>query len=217
MENIANSKSNKPIYIFVENSLEKKIEESLNTKWSKIIGIGQVAFACSILAFEIGMAQSFRYPGSINIILGVISFLTLLICGGLSIGSSKTANVCLVIGTLVLSVISALYAFILFFQFSFLVYYYDSFLMRIYFGSKIGYSLFQVILSIASFVLTCKATCFPEKNDFNRVLYKPDQMEGISYNNNYHPANEDYSLYNSEYQATMEKDQPIDSTYRKFY
>eukprot|EP00092_Neocalanus_flemingeri_P058909 GFUD01070305.1.p1 GENE.GFUD01070305.1~~GFUD01070305.1.p1 ORF type:complete len:175 (-),score=15.70 GFUD01070305.1:243-767(-) len=105
-----------PVYIVVEKSSKKSIKESYQAKAATIIGIFHII--CGLVAFGTGVGLIIndigdRY-GTFGIIsTGIWSGVFFFISGGLSIGSARNGNSCLVISTMVMSIFSAVSAGVL--------------------------------------------------------------------------------------------------------
>jgi len=181
-----------PIYIVVEKSKStKSIQESYKSKAARIIGILHII--CGVVALGMGIALTERssrsyYSGIGMIGSGIWSSVFFFISGGLSIGSARNGNKCLVISTMVMSIFSAITAGIL------------VIISGVGWGTFYCYNnndctrkdvmnavlvmvgITELILAITSSVISCKATCCcsccrsmldTSSSSTNRVLYRP--------------------------------------------
>eukprot|EP00092_Neocalanus_flemingeri_P058913 GFUD01070311.1.p1 GENE.GFUD01070311.1~~GFUD01070311.1.p1 ORF type:complete len:248 (-),score=59.47 GFUD01070311.1:13-756(-) len=181
-----------PVYILVEKASKKKsIKESYQAQAATIIGILHII--CGAVAFGTGVGLIITHIGHRNGTLGFVgtgiwSSVFFFISGGLSIGSARKGNSCLVISTMVMSIFSAISAGILVI-FSGLGlgidgcnYYYhsrnqcDDTILHTLNGLQLIAGITEMILAITSSSLSCKATCCRGKLDTSspsRVMYRP--------------------------------------------
>eukprot|EP00092_Neocalanus_flemingeri_P050321 GFUD01058133.1.p1 GENE.GFUD01058133.1~~GFUD01058133.1.p1 ORF type:complete len:237 (+),score=51.37 GFUD01058133.1:263-973(+) len=179
-----------PVYILVEKSSKKKsIKESYQAQAATIIGILHII--CGAVAFGTGVGLIITHihhrHGTLGFVgTGIWSSVFFFISGGLSIGSARKGNSCLVISTLVMSIFSAISAGILVI-FSGLglgiegCNYYsrnqcDNTILHTLNGLQLIVGITEMILAITSSSLSCKATCCRDKLDTStpsRVMYRP--------------------------------------------
>ena len=183
-----NNKGNivQPIYIVVEKSSSKKsIKKSYKSKAATIIGI--IHIICGLCAFgaNIGLLLVLNRFNFGVFGTGIWSSVFFFISGGLSIGSGKNSHSCLVIGTMVMSIFSAISAGILVI-FSGLglgideCYHYhcnESETITLHVVQLMA-GLTEIVMAITSAILSCKATCCRDKLEDNsspyKVMYRAD-------------------------------------------
>lgn len=176
-----------PIYIVVQKSSNKEsLKKSYKSGAATIIGI--IHIVCGLVAFGANITLLILLN---NFNLGVFgtgiwSSVFFFISGGLSIGSGKTPNTCLVVSTMVMSIFSAISAGILVI-FSGLglgidecsSYYRNCnetalqamHLLQLLAGISV------MLMAITSSILSCKATCCRDKlvtPSPYRVMYRPE-------------------------------------------
>jgi len=176
-----------PIYIVVQKSSNKEsLEKSYKSGAATIIGIvhiicGLVAFGANIALILSNHAFHMGVFGT-----GIWSSVFFFISGGLSIGSGKNTNTCLVVSTMVMSIFSAISAGILVI-FSGLGLGLDECRSYRSHCNEIGLhawhilqllaGITEMLMAITSAILSCKATCCRDKVDSSspyRVMYRPD-------------------------------------------
>ena len=175
-----------PIVIVVEKSSTKvSLEKSYKSRAATIIGA--IHILCGIAAcfsnialllfssmFEVGLLGT-----------GIWSSVFFIISGSLSICSGKNTNSCLIISTMVMSIISAISAGILvIFSAMGLVYdycyYYDCDVNpKLFHAIQLLAGIIELVLAITSASISCKATCCRDKMNMDtttpyKVVYKPD-------------------------------------------
>merc|ERR1711913_88850 len=182
----------KPIVIVVEKTSNKQsIKKSYKSKAAIVIGI--IHIICGVLAFFANVGLFFTQPsfGFGGIGTGIWSSVFFFISGGLSIGSGRNTNSCLVIGTMVMSILSAISAGILII-FSGLglgipeCYYRSASCSELGFdilhGLELVAGIVEMVIAITSAVLSCKATCCRDKLDTSnpfKVMYRADDDGSI--------------------------------------
>jgi len=180
-----------PIYIIVEkHSNKKSVKESYQKKAAGIIGI--IHILCGLVAFGTGVGLIFSNSLKF-VVCGILSSVFFFISGGLSIGSCRSGNSCLVAGTLVMSIFSAICAGILILSGIDLgvgecSYFYSSYycndVTTVLYWLQVLTGITEMILAITSSSLSCKAICCREKQDTsvpsNRVIYKPSGDANIT-------------------------------------
>merc|ERR1712179_15879 len=183
----------KPIVIVVEKTSNKKsIKKSYKSKAATVIGI--IHIICGFLAFFANVGLFFIQPSycfhfgkfATEIWSSVFFFIT----GGLSIGSGRNSSSCLVIGTMVMSILSAISAGILIIfsglGFGITECYYRSACSELEFnllhGLELVAGIVEMVIAITSSVLSCKATCCRDKLDTSnpfKVMYRADDDGSI--------------------------------------
>lgn len=176
-----------PIYIVVQKSSNKEsLKKSYKSGAATIIGI--IHIVCGLVAFGANISllltnYSFHFGVFAT---GIWSSVFFFISGGLSIGSGKNPNTCLVVGTMVMSIFSAISAGILVI-FSGLGLGIDE--CRGYYAhcNELGLHAMHILqllagitvmlMAVTSAILSCKATCCRDKEvgpSPYRVMYRPD-------------------------------------------
>jgi len=184
-----------PIIIVVEKSSTKvSLEKSYKPRAATVIGaihilcglvacVSNIALLLAVYRFHVGVFGT-----------GIWSSVFFIISGSLSICSGKNTNSCLIISTMVMSIISAISAGILVI-FSALGldhdgygcrYYNNDYYYRnckvnpdIFHGIQLLVGIIEMVLAITSAIISCKATCCRDKiaRDTTtpyKVVYKPD-------------------------------------------
>ena len=178
-----------PIVIVVEKSSTKvSLEKSYKSRVATIIGAIHIFCGLAACASNIAMlvvVYKFHF-GAIG--TGIWSSVFFIISGSLSICSGKNTNSCLIISTMVMSIISAISAGILVI-FSAIglahdsygcPHYYDCHVdPEIFHGIQLLVGIIEMVLAISSASISCKATCCRDKiaRDTTtpyKVVYKPD-------------------------------------------
>jgi len=186
-------KQAKPIVIVVEKNPDKKsIKKSYKSKAATVIGILHIV--CGVLAFSANVGLFFTEP-SVRFHIGIFatgiwSSIFFLISGGLSICSGRNSTGCLVIGTMVMSILSAISAGIL------IIFSgiglgvpecdYRSPCNELGFdklhGLELVAGIVEMVIAITSSALSCKATCCRDKLDTSipfKVMYRADDDGSI--------------------------------------
>ena len=232
-----------PIYILVEKSSNKKpIKESYQPKAAGIIGVLHVI--CGLIAFStaIGLiVNNTRYYGFGMVGTGIWSSVFFFISGGLSIGSARNSNSCLIISTMIMSIFSAICAGILVI-FSGLglgidecySYYYnqnhcDDTVLVAMNGLQLVAGITEIVLAITSSSLSCKATCCRGKLDTtapsSRVMYRPagdmdpEQIVSLAMQMGQQPAGEQTGADSGSlprYEDVVEVEDENNFGYKKF-
>merc|ERR1711942_351896 len=184
-----------PIIIVVEKSSTKvSLEKSYKSRAATIIGA--IHILCGLVAFTSNIALMvvvhIFHVGIFG--TGIWSSVFFIISGSLSICSGKNTNSCLIISTMVMSIISAISAGILVI-FSALGldhdgygcrYYNNDYYYRnckvnpdIFHGIQLLAGIIEMVLAISSASISCKATCCRDKITRDtttpyKVVYKPD-------------------------------------------
>ena len=182
-----------PTTIVVEKSSTKvSLEKSYNSRAATIIGAIHILCGITVFFSTIALLLSRLYVGLFGI--GIWSSVFFIISGSLSICSGKNTNSCLIISTMVMSIISAISAGILVI-FSAIGLAHDSYGCRyndyyyydydcqvdpeIFHGIQLLAGIIEMVLAISSASISCKATCC--RDNINRdtttpykVVYKPD-------------------------------------------
>merc|ERR1712212_475667 len=177
-----------PIVIVVEKSSTKvSLEKSYKSRAATIIGT--IHILCGIAAFFSNIALLlFSSRFHIGVFgTGIWSSVFFIISGSLSICSGKNTNSCLIISTMVMSIISAISAGILIIfsaiglaHDGYSCHYYDCDVHpEIFHGIQLLAGIIELVLAITSASLSCKATCCRDKIDMDtttpyKVVYKPD-------------------------------------------
>ena len=172
-----------PTTIVVEKSSTKvSLEKSYKSRAATIIG------AIQILC---GIAACFSYNAHVLIVigfpLGVIGpgtwmFVFFTISGSFTICSGKNTNSCLIISTMVMSILSAISAGILILVTAIWL---DNGMagwnvhVEVFLGIQLLAGIIELVLAITSAILSCKATCCRDKMSRDtttpyKVVYKPD-------------------------------------------
>merc|ERR1711981_61356 len=178
----------KPIVIVVEKTSNKKsIKKSYKSKAAIVIGI--IHIICGVVAFfaNVGLFFTQASFGFGGIATGIWSSVFFFISGGLSIGSGRNTNSCLVIGTMVMSIFSAISAGILII-FSGLglgldcYYRSDCTQVEILHGLELVAGIVEMVIAITSSALSCKGTCCRDKLNTSttfKVMYRADDDGSI--------------------------------------
>merc|ERR1712179_155705 len=180
----------KPIVIVVEKTSNKKsIKKSYKSKAATVIGIihiicGFLAFFANVGLFFIQPSYRFHFGG---LATGIWNSVFFFIAGGLSIGSGRNSSSCLVIGSMVMSILSAISAGILIIFSGLglgLDCYYRSACtqLEILHGLELVAGIVEMVIAITSSVLSCKATCCRDKLDTSnpfKVMYRADDGGSI--------------------------------------
>merc|ERR1712055_725014 len=177
-----------PIVIVVEKSSAKvSIEKSYKSRAATIIGA--IHILCGIAACFSNIAlllfSSRLHVGVFG--TGIWSSVFFIISGSLSICSGKNTNSCLIISTMVMSIISAISAGILIIfsaiglaHDGYSCHYYDCDVNpEVFHGIQLLAGIIELVLAITSASLSCKATCCRDKINRDtttpyKVVYKPD-------------------------------------------
>merc|ERR1712055_266287 len=178
-----------PIVIVVEKSSTKvSLEKSYKSRAVTIIGA--IHILCGIAACFSNIALllfiSRLHVGVFG--TGIWSSVFFIISGSLSICSGKNTNSCLIISTMVMSIISAISAGILIIfsaiglahDGGYLCEYYDCDVHpEVFHGIQLLAGIIELVLAITSASLSCKATCCRDKMNMDtttpyKVVYKPD-------------------------------------------
>ena len=178
-----------PIVIVVEKSSTKvSLEKSYKSRVATIIGA--IHILCGIVACFSNIAL-FIFPTSLRLHVGMFgtgiwSSVFFIISGSLSICSGKNTNSCLIISTMVMSIISAISAGILII-FSAIglahdgcyYYYHCDVHPEVFHGIQLLAGIIELVLAITSASLSCKATCCRDKMNMDtttpyKVVYKPE-------------------------------------------
>ena len=177
-----------PIYILVKKCSNKEsLKKSYKSGAATIIGI--IHIVCGLVAFGANISLLILLNARFNLGVfgtGIWSSVFFFISGGLSIGSGKNPNTCLVVSTMVMSIFSAISAGILVI-FSGLglgidecIGYYRDCNEMVLYGMHILQLLAgitEMLMAITSSILSCKATCCRDKlltPSPYRVMYRPD-------------------------------------------
>merc|ERR1712055_680712 len=177
-----------PIVIVVEKSSAKvSLEKSYKSRAATIIGA--IHILCGIAACTSNIALLiFTTRFLVGVFgTGIWSSVFFIISGSLSICSGKNTNSCLIISTMVMSIISAISAGILII-FSALGlahdgyschYYHCDVHPEIFHGIQLLAGIIELVLAITSASLSCKATCCRDRMNMDtttpyKVVYKPD-------------------------------------------
>jgi len=174
-----------PIVIVVEKSSTKvSLEKSYNPRAATIIGA--IHILCGIAACLSSIAV-LLFSSRFQFGTGKVTSVFFIISGSLSICSGKNTNSCLIISTMVMSIISAISAgFLVIFSANGLAYdaytchYYDCDAhSQIFHSIGLLAGIIELVLAITSASLSCKATCCRDKMNMDtttpyKVVYKPD-------------------------------------------
>jgi len=175
-----------PVYIIVEKSSNKKsANEAYHSKAAGIIGI--IHIVCGLVAFGTAVGLIFNRSFGLELIgCGIWCSVFFFISGGLSIASCRVKHSGFVISTLVMSIFSAIFSGILIIFSAIGLVIFDCYassyicndlLNRTLYGLQLIAGVTELVISITSSCLSCKATCCRGKLDTNlpsnRVIYKP--------------------------------------------
>merc|ERR1712212_746451 len=171
-----------PIVIVVEKSSTKvSLEKSYKSRAATIIGT--IHILCGIAAFFSNIAlllfSSRFHVGVFG--TGIWSSVFFIISGSLSICSGKNTNSCLIISTMVMSIISAISAGILII-FSAIglahdgcyYYYHCDVHPEVFHGIQLLAGIIELVLAITSASLSCKDKINRDTTTPYKVVYKPD-------------------------------------------
>merc|ERR1712059_156859 len=98
-----------PIYIVIQQkqSSKRSMSNTYKTSAAKVLGV--IHLLCGVVALGTGIGIIFiPYSGFVYMDTGIWTSVFFFVTGGLSISSAISANSCLVIGTLVMSIFSAI-------------------------------------------------------------------------------------------------------------
>jgi len=188
MSAAAGDQTNNPIVIQQKQSSKRSISDTYKTTAAKVLGV--IHLLCGVVALGTGIGNIFNaysghaaFHGGTGIWTSVFFFVT----GGLSIGSGTSANSCLVIGTLVMSIFSAICGGILLIINSISLgvesYYFSYQWSAVCLGLQIVVGLTQLVLAVVSSALACHATCCRPKVDpepGNQMVYTSPESGDIT-------------------------------------
>jgi hypothetical protein len=172
-----------PVIIVIKEqgaSSRVKIQDVYKAKAAGILGIIQVL--CGLVAFITEILGITHFGGGCMAGTGIWVSVFFFISGGLAIGSAKSSNSCLIVGTLVMSIFSAITAFLMIlfgslnWTFNHCNYYRNTDITgnHIY-PFQILAGLVVLVLAISSSALSCQATCCrpKRKSSDQQVVFSP--------------------------------------------
>merc|ERR1712218_575800 len=165
------------IYIVQAAKEKVNIKDAYNVKAATVLGIIHIIFGLISLGIEITNVVVYFDSVATGIWTSVFFFIS----GGLAIGGARSGNKCLVVATLVMTIISAVSAGILLIISSIhlVISYRYSFMTPLTFGLLIVTGATMLIIAIASASLTCKPLCCGPSNQ-GTVHYNPNLVNQVA-------------------------------------
>ena len=172
------------IHIVAAPNNKMNIKDAYNAKAATVLGVLHIICGVISLAAEIALLNvDSSWNSTIFFIMpgGPVSILFFFISGGLAIGGARSGNKCLVVATMVMSIISALVAGILLLISARYLNFLDD---HPSYPGYPGYPCYQLLVfmgvmmlgvAIASASLTCKPFCCRSTNQ-GSVHYNPNQV-----------------------------------------
>lgn len=166
------------IYIIQAPKEKVNIKDAYNIKAATALGIIHIICGFIALGSDIaGMVDDYM-----SLATGIWTSVFFFISGGLAIGGARSGNKCLVVGTMVMAIISAISAGILLIMsaiylnfFGYGSYYRRYGVSPVSYGLLIAMGATMLIVAIASASLTCYPLCC-RSNKQGAVHYQPNQV-----------------------------------------
>lgn len=168
------------IYIIQAPKEKVNIKDAYNIKAATALGV--IHIICGLIALGSDIAGIVN--GKMSLATGIWTSVFFFISGGLAIGGARSGNKCLVVATMVMAIISAVSAGILFIMssISLSVFNQYSYRYRDYYGLShvsdgllIAMGATMLIVAIASASLTCYPLCCQSTKQ-GAVHYRPNQV-----------------------------------------
>jgi len=168
------------IYIIQAPKEKVNIKDAYNIKAATALGV--IHIICGLITLGSDIAG--MVDGNMSLATGIWTSVFFFISGGLAIGGARSGNKCLVVATMVMAIISAVSAGILFIMssISLTVFNHYSYRYRDYYGLShvsdgllIAMGATMLIVAIASASLTCYPLCC-RSNKQGAVHYRPNQV-----------------------------------------
>jgi len=170
---------NQVIYIIEAPKEKVNIKDAYNIKATTVLGV--IHIICGLITLGADLGHMFNTPMSGGI-LGYLTPVFFFISGGLAIGGARSGNKCLVVATMVMAIISAIFAGILLiisaFALDFHIHYYRDGIEPLrctLLVLLIAMGATMLVVAIASASLTCKPLCC-RSNKQGAVHYQPNQV-----------------------------------------
>jgi len=169
--------SHQVIYIIEAPKEKVNIKDAYNIKATTVLGV--IHIICGLITLGADLGHMFNTPMSLG--SGYWTPVFFFISGGLAIGGARSGNKCLVVATMVMAIISAIFAGILLitaaFALDFHIHYYrDGIALRCtLLVLLIAMGATMLVVAIASASLTCKPLCC-RSNKQGAVHYQPNQV-----------------------------------------
>merc|ERR1711953_1360878 len=205
------------IHIVEAPNYKANIKDAYNAKAATVLGVLHIICGVISLAAQSALLES-SWTSTIFIFMpgGPVTILLFFISGGLAIGGARSGNKCLVVATMVMSIISALVAGILLLISARYLNFLDDH------PSYPGYQLLVFMgvmmlgVAIASASLTCKPFCCRSTNQ-GSVHYNPNQVPtSVLVNPNYNTNPNAQPLQTSVNPPVYEEVVGTGSNYQRF-
>merc|ERR1711863_51525 len=163
------------IYIVQAAKEKVNIKDSYNVKAATVLGIIHIIFGLISLGIEI----TNLVVDNLSVATGIWTSVFFFISGGLAIGGARSGNKCLVVATMVMSIISAVSAGILLIMSAISL---QIFGYHYRYHSPVSYALLiamgvtMLVIAIASASLTCYPLCCRSTKQ-GTVHYNPNQVQ----------------------------------------